>query len=144
MKNWIIVLLIFVIPLGVFIYLESNAGKTIAKETDNTLISAANTTNTMTKTNTKPRMLKFFSPMCSDCKKISKEMANIPSDYEDIVVFEEINVSDGSKTSNDAVKAYNVTVVPTLIFVSKNGEVIQKSEGFLTEKEIRTSLNNLK
>ena len=28
-----IVLLIFVVPLGVFIYLESNAGKTIAKET---------------------------------------------------------------------------------------------------------------
>lgn len=141
MKNWIIVLLIFVIPLGVFIYLESNAGKSIAKETTDTISTVA---NTMTKANAKPRMLKFFSPMCSDCKKISKEMANIPSDYEDIVVFEEINVSDGSKASNDAVKTYNVTVVPTLIFVSKNGEVIQKSEGFLTEKEIRTSLNNIK
>ncbi len=141
MKNWIIVLLIFVVPLGVFIYLESNAGKTIAKEATNTISTVA---NTMTKTNSKPRMLKFFSPMCSDCKKISKEMANIPSDYEDVVVFEEINVSDGSKASNEAVKTYNVTVVPTLIFVSKNGEVIQKSEGFLTEKEIRTSLNSLK
>ena len=68
----------------------------------------------------------------------------LPIYYEDAVTFEEINVSDGSKASSEAVKTYKVTVVPTLIFVSKDGKIIQKTEGALTEEEIRTSLNNIK
>ncbi len=140
-KNWIIVLLIFVIPLGIFAWLETSA-KTIAKE-------AAQNTNTVanhnyTKVNSKPKMLKFSSPMCSDCKKVSKELVGVLEDFKDAVVFEEINVSDGSKASNDAVTEYKVTVVPTLIFIDKDGKIVQKNEGFITEKEIRTSLNNIK
>lgn len=140
MKNWIIVLLIFVIPLGIFAWLESSAGKTVAKEAgfDTSL------NKMMTSTNGKAKILKFSSPMCSDCKKIAKEMTGLKEEYADTVIFEEINVSDGSKSSNDKVQEYNVTIVPTLIFVDKNGKIVQKTEGLLTEKEIRTSLNNIK
>lgn len=139
-KNWIVVLLIFVIPLGIFAWLETGA-KTVAKETvtQNTIAN-----HNYTQASGKPRMLKFSSPMCSDCKKVSKELIGVLEDFKDAVVFEEINVSDGSKASNDAVTEYKVTVVPTLIFIDKNGKIVQKNEGFITEREIRTSLNNIK
>ncbi len=137
MKNWIIVLLIFVIPLGVFAWLETNANKSVAKE-------AYEASYPVTQITTKPKMLKFSSPMCSDCKKISKTLVGIVPDYKDAVTFEEINVSDGSKESAAKVKDYKVTVVPTLIFLSKDGKIIQKTEGILSEEEIRTSLNNIK
>lgn len=137
MKNWIIVLLIFVIPLGVFAWLETGVAKTNAEETR---ISS----HKIVPTNGKGKLMKFSSPMCSDCKKVSKIMVNVVPDYKDAITFEEINVSDGSKASSEAVKEYKVTVVPTLIFVSKNGEIIQKTEGVLSEEEIRTSLNNIK
>lgn len=137
MKNWIIVLLVFVIPLGVFAWLETGANKTSAKE-------AQIANHTTVPTNGKAKLMKFSSPMCSDCKKVSKIMIDIIPDYENEITFEEINVSDGSKASSKAVKDYMVTVVPTLIFVSKDGKILQKTEGLLSEEEIRTSLNNIK
>ena len=137
MKNWIIVLLIFVIPLGVFAWLETGVAKTSAEE-------ARIASHTVVPTNGKAKLLKFSSPMCSDCKKVSKIMVNVVPDYKDAITFEEINVSDGSKESSEAVKTYKVTVVPTMIFVSKDGKIIQKTEGALTEEEIRTGLNNIK
>ena len=137
MKNWIIVLLIFVITLGVFAWLETGVAKTSSEE-------ASIASHTVVPTNGKAKLLKFSSPMCSDCKKVSKIMVNVVPDYKDAITFEEINVSDGSKESSEAVKTYKVTVVPTMIFVSKDGKIIQKTEGALTEEEIRTGLNNIK
>jgi len=137
MRNWIIVLLIFVVPLGIFAWLESTQAKAGMDG-----ISANG--DTLMATTGKPRMLKFSSPMCSDCKKVSNVLINVVPDYKDSVTFEEINVSDGSKASSEAVKAYKVTVVPTLIFVSRDGKIIQKTEGLLSEEEIRTGLNSIK
>lgn len=137
MRNWIIVLLIFVIPLGIFAWLETSYNKTNAEE-------VKTASHMVIPTNGKAKMMKFSSPMCSDCKKVSKIMVGVIPDYKDAVTFEEINVSDGSKASSEAVKTYKVTVVPTLIFVSKDGKIIQKTEGILSEEELRTSLNNIK
>ncbi len=148
MKNWIIVLLIFVVPLGVFAWLESGSNKSIAKEASKSLEKSVAThmpSNTSkTQMTGKPKMLKFSSPMCSDCKKVSTEMVSVIPDYKDAVTFEEINVTDGSKESAAKVRDYRVTVVPTLIFVSKDGRIIHKEEGFLTEREIRTHLDTIK
>ena len=49
-----------------------------------------------------------------------------------------------TKASAAMVKDYKVTVVPTLIFVSKDGQIIHREEGFLTESEIRTHLDHIK
>lgn len=138
MRNWIIVLLIFVIPLGVFAWLEASSRENTKAYANETKISHS------VEGTGKPRLLKFSSPMCSDCKKVSKEMINVIPDFKDSVTFEEINVSDGSDESAAKIETYKVTVVPTLVFISKDGKIIQKTEGFLTEKEIRTSLNNIK
>ena len=75
MKNWIIVLLVFAIPLGLYAYLESNSQSTVAKEE----VSMNNTQ--------KPRVIKFYSPMCSDCKKISNEMVGLVEDYKDALTL---------------------------------------------------------
>ena len=82
--------------------------------------------------------------MCSDCKKVQTELVGVIPDYKDAVTFEEINVTDGTKASAAMVKDYKVTVVPTLIFVSKDGQIIHREEGFLTESEIRTHLDHIK
>lgn len=151
MKNWIIVLLIFAVPIGVFAWLESGSNKTIAKEAVNSSASSVTAARgempvSPAKTNTlgKPRMLKFASPMCSDCKKVTTELVGVIPDYKDAVTFEEINVTDGSKESAALVKDYRVTVVPTLVFIGKDGKIVHKEEGFLTESEIRAHLDTIK
>ncbi len=147
MKNWIVVLLIFAVPIGIFAWLESGSNKSIAKETSaQETMAKGEMPTTPARTNSlgKPRMLKFASPMCSDCKKVSTELVGVIPDYKDAVTFEEINVTDGSKESAALVKDYKVTVVPTLVFIGKDGKIIHKQEGFLTESEIRTHLDTIK
>jgi len=144
MKNWIIVFLIFAVPIGVFAWLESNSNQSVAKETKPVNNKPVQTDAKQLQTNAKPRVLKFSSPMCSDCKKVQTELVGVIPDYKDAVTFEEINVTDGSKESAAAVKDYKVTVVPTLIFVSKDGKIVKRTEGFLTQSEIRTHLDNIK
>ncbi len=132
MKNWIIVLLVFAIPLGLYAYLESNSQSTVAKEE----VSMNNTQ--------KPRVIKFYSPMCSDCKKISNEMAGVVEDYKDAVTFEEINVSEQTDKNKALIKKYKITLVPTLVFESKDGKTFKKVEGFIEDDEIENNIVNIK
>ena len=132
MKNWIIVLLVFAIPLGLYAYLESNSQSTVAKEE----VSMNNTQ--------KPRVIKFYSPMCSDCKKISNEMVGVVEDYKDAVTFEEINVSEQTDKNKALIKKYKITLVPTLVFESKDGKTYKKVEGFIEDDEIENNIVNIK
>lgn len=132
MKNWIIVLLVFAIPLGLYAYLESNSQSTVAKEE----VSMNNTQ--------KPRVIKFYSPMCSDCKKISNEMVGVVEDYKDAVTFEEINVSEQTDKNKALIKKYKITLVPTLVFESKDGKMFKKVEGFIEDDEIENNIVNIK
>ena len=132
MKNWIIVLLVFAIPLGLYAYLESNSQSTVAKEE----VSMNNTQ--------KPRVIKFYSPMCSDCKKISNEIVGVVEDYKDAVTFEEINVSEQTDKNKALIKKYKITLVPTLVFESKDGKTFKKVEGFIEDDEIENNIVNIK
>lgn len=132
MKNWIIVLLVFAIPLGLYAYLESNSQSTVAKEE----VSMNNMQ--------KPRVIKFYSPMCSDCKKISNEMVGVVEDYKDAVTFEEINVSEQTDKNKALIKKYKITLVPTLVFESKDGKTFKKVEGFIEDDEIENNIVNIK
>ncbi len=131
MKNWIIVLLIFAIPLGLYAYLESNALDARAKEE-------------VSVQNGKAKVIKFYSPMCSDCKKVSKEMVGIVEDYKDAVTFEEINVSEQTDKNKALIKKYKITLVPTLIFETKDGKTFKKVEGFIEDDEIESNIVNIK
>ncbi len=132
MKNWIIVLLVFAIPLGLYAYLESNSQSTVAKEEVTTNLSG------------KPRVIKFYSPMCSDCKKVSEEMTGIVEDYKDAVTFEEINVSEQTDKNKALIKKYKITLVPTLVFESVDGKTVNKVEGFIENDEIENNIVNIK
>ena len=132
MKNWIIVLLVFLFFLGLYAYLESNSQSTVAKEE----VSMNNTQ--------KPRVIKFYSPMCSDCKKISNEMVGVVEDYKDAVTFEEINVSEQTDKNKALIKKYKITLVPTLVFESKDGKTFKKVEGFIEDDEIENNIVNIK
>lgn len=132
MKNWIIVLLVFAIPLGLYAYLESNSQSIVAKEEVTTNLSG------------KPRVIKFYSPMCSDCKKVSEEMTGIVEDYKDAVTFEEINVSEQTDKNKALIKKYKITLVPTLVFESVDGKTVNKVEGFIENDEIENNIVNIK
>lgn len=131
MKNWIIILLIFAVPLGLYAYLKCNV-----EPTEKTTIAYAS--------EAKPKVIKFYSPMCSDCKKIEKELFEVYPDYQDEIILEEINVQKSDKKTNQLIKKYKVTLVPTLIFETAQGQIIKKQEGYMPSKEIEENIKVIK
>lgn len=138
MKNWIVVLLIFVLPLGLYAYLDAKAQNAImckAKSAAEAPIS-------------KVKIVKFSSPMCSECKEASEEITKAMKNYKNEVLVEEINVVENVGKDSDynksMIKKYKVTLVPTLVFLDKNGNVIKRYEGAMKSDEIVEIIDGIK
>ncbi|MCD8024562.1 MAG: thioredoxin family protein [Candidatus Gastranaerophilales bacterium] len=132
MKNNVIILLIFIVPVAVFALLQFIAGN-----------YAANA-NSFDNTPNMAKLIKFYSPMCSECKEVSTNVKNALKSYEDLIIFEEIDVSDKKPKNQDMIEAYKITVVPTVIFIDKTGKIENKTEGVIDENEIKLHLENIK
>ncbi|MDO5436712.1 MAG: thioredoxin family protein [bacterium] len=132
MRNKIIILLVFLVPLAVFAFLQHT-----------TKDYAANAT-VQSQASSKGKLLKFFSPMCSECKKVGANVSSVMKDYGDYIIYEEIDVSNKDQKTQNLIEAYKVTVVPTVIFIDKDGKTVNKSEGMIEEIEIRNNLDTIK
>jgi len=131
MKNWIVVLLIFVLPLGLYAYLDAKAQNDMMCKVEGQKQSAKTP---------KAKVIKFSSPMCSECKEVAVEMDKAMKNYKGSVVVEEINVVEnvgkGVEYNKSQIKKYKVSLVPTLIFVDRSGNVIHRQEGTMSSDEI--------
>lgn len=133
MKNWIVILLIFALPLSLYGFLQSDFGQNvIAKEK-----MSLNTLEIITS----PTLYKFSSPMCGECVKAGKIIEEIKGNYPDVEIKEiTVTGSEGSKREvKKLLKQYNVTVVPTLIFLDEEANVIKRLEVDMTGNEIKES-----
>lgn len=130
MKNWIVTLLVFILPVIGYFGLKNS------QEARNSMVAQAIE---------KPTVMKFESPMCSDCQKLKKEMEPIKPAYSNVVNFIDINATALDKKTQEVVEMYGVTVVPTIIFLDSNKNKTGKIEGFTTkdiiEKHIKELLN---
>jgi thioredoxin 1 len=138
MRNWIIVLLIFVLPLGMYAYLDAKAqSDKMCKIEGNELVKTP-----------KAKILKFYSTMCSECKEQTVELNKAMENYKDSVIVEEINVVENVGKSIEynklAIKKFKVTLVPTTVFVDKTGKVVKRQEGVIKSDEIKEILDGIK
>ena len=132
MRNKVIILMILVIPMAVFAFLQ-------ATTKDNAAVATVSGENIG-----KGRIIKFYSPMCSECKTVGENISNVIKDYNDIISYEEINVSNKDRKTKNMIQEYKVTVVPTVIFIGKDGKITHKNEGGIEEIEIRSKLDEIK
>lgn len=128
-KNVIVIALIFLVPLVAF-WVLNNSNTSDAK-------SNVDVTN-------QPQVMKFTSTMCLDCQKMNKIFKEVFPKYEGKIVLTEIMVQDGKAFTNEQVKKYNVTLVPTMIFLDSNGKQIKRIEGAIEKEELDNYLKGLK
>ena len=138
MKNWIIVLLIFILPISTYAYLDAKAqSDMVCRVVGNEKIK-----------NPKAKIVKFSSPMCSDCKEMEIELTKAIENYKDSVLIEEINVvenvGEGVKYNKAAIKKYDVSLVPTIVFLDKEGKTIKKNVGLMKSEDIIEVLDGIK
>ena len=136
MKNWIIVLLIFVMPLSLYAYLDNKAQAKACKVTGGAISTAG------------AKVIKFSSPMCSECQEVAVEIKKSMKDFEGSILVEEYNVLDnyekGKNSTKEMIKKYDISLVPTLVFVNKDGKIIKKQEGMIKSNEIVKILDGMK
>ena len=125
-KNIIIIALIFIIPMIAYAILsESNtvsAAKTVAGQ---------------------PQVIKFSSKLCLDCKKIKTCFEELVPKYNNNITFIEYDVQQNTPEINDAIDKYGISLVPTVIYVDKNGKEVRRTEGFVEKNTLETYFNEL-
>lgn len=135
-KNIIIIALVLLVPLLAFWFL-SNTNSINAKT--NTEIPPVENIAVG-----KPQVLKFTSTMCLDCQTMNKLFKEVFPNYQDKIVLTEISVQDGRDFTNDQIKKYNITLVPTMIFLDSNNKQVRRVEGAIEKEVLENYLKELK
>ena len=126
MKNITIILLILIIPIAAFLFLDKNKATSDIALADN-----------------RPSFILFTSTMCLDCQKVKQELAQIEDNYSDKINIVKINALEKKSNTKQMIKKYNITLVPTLIFIDKNDKTIYRTEGYMSKEEMKEQLENL-
>lgn len=117
-RNIAIILLIFLVPLGVYWGLTRDKSLT-------TLPGIASSG---------PEIIKFSSPMCYECQELEKIFEEVYPEYSNKVSLKKVDVTQKNSETKNLIKEYQVKLVPTCIFKDANGNVIRKTEGSIQPK----------
>jgi len=128
-SNIAALLIIFVLPLALYFFLRTP--------------SESNSTTAFADKNM-PTVIKFYSTMCYECKRLEAEMAPLVREYSGQIAFEPININTKSQRVTSLMQKYRVNVVPTLIFIDKRGNFVRRTEGYMTKNQLRSYLEDLR
>lgn len=88
-------------------------------------------------------VIKFYSPMCSECQELEKVFEDVYPKYSDKISIREINVSKQNKNCKSLIKEYKVTLVPTTVFKNHDGKITRRIEGTIQPKILENYLKEL-
>lgn len=128
-KNIIIILLVLILPIFAYMILNS---------------TNSNTSMSVDAKTTKPQIIKFTSAMCLDCQTMNKIMKEIYPQYKDKITLTEIQVQDNKPSTQEWIKKYNVTLVPTIILKDSQGQQVRRIEGAVDKDVFEGYLKGLK
>ncbi len=135
-KNIIIIALVLIVPLVAFWFLSKTNSinaktNTEVQQVENVAVG-------------KPQILKFTSTMCLDCQTMNKLFKEVFPNYQDKIILTEISVQDGRDFTNEQIKKYNITLVPTMIFLDSNNKQVRRVEGAIEKEVLENYLKELK
>lgn len=112
-KNVLVILLIFLVPLGIYWSATRDKGVTVLP----------------TVAFSGPEIIKFSSPMCYECQELEKIFDEVYPGYANKISLRKIDVTQNDKDTKQLIKDFDVKLVPTCIFKNDEGNVIRKTEG---------------
>jgi len=125
-KNVAIILLVLILPVVAYFLLDKT--------------QAVSTSNIDTN---KPTVIKFTSDMCSECQKLDEIFPTVFPKYSKKINLVKVQVQKRTKENQDLINKYNVTLVPTMVFLKGNGKVLLRTEGSMPAQELEKHLKDL-
>lgn len=126
-KNILIILMIFFVPLIVYYALTKD--KTI---TSPTVVAADNA-----------QIIKFSSSMCYECQQLEKVFNEVFPQYTNKIVLKKIDVTQKDNYTKSMISKYKVNLVPTTVFLDKEGNVVKRIEGTMEPQILESHLKEL-
>jgi len=93
----------------------------------------------LAKSGRKPVIADFGLGLCQQCRTQAATLNEIHEAYGDKVIIRTVNVGK----EGDLAKRYEVELIPTLVFIDPQGNVVLKKVGPLGYEEIRTQLSRM-
>lgn len=127
-KNLLIIGTIFILPLVGYFMLSN---KTNAEQK----ISTVNVDT--------PVIIKFSAPMCRDCKVLGENLNKVYPNYEKKIIIQNISVDKNDEATQNMIKKYHVTLVPTLVYIDSDGKILKRTVGSLTSEQLENNMKAL-
>jgi thioredoxin 1 len=89
----------------------------------------------------KPKVFEFYADWCEPCKMLKPVIAKMREEYGDQVEIASINVDD--KNNAEMLEQYDVSPIPTVIFMNPDGQVVGYSIGFAGERTVQKEMQKL-
>lgn len=119
LTNNTIIIILLICVLGVVVFKIYNVKKTSIRNTD---IEGKNI----------PMMIDLGSDTCIPCKQMIPVLDEVKSIYKGKAVIKFININDDSSQADK----YGIRVIPTQVFLDKDGKEVYRHEGFFPKKDI--------
>lgn len=84
----------------------------------------------------KPVLIDFWSVGCPPCKRLAPVIDELAAENEGKTVIGKVNVSE----HHDLASEYGITVVPTILLF-KNGEVVERLQGYQDKSKLQSLLD---
>jgi len=86
----------------------------------------------------KPVVVDFWAKWCMPCKKIEPIIESLSEEFKDQIKFFRLDVDENPSVAAE----YSVRGIPTL-FLSKNGEIVDRVIGVISKKELLKKIRKL-
>lgn len=148
MKNWLIILFVFAVPLGLYGFLSHRVEAGMTQFTNPEQIQQTVEANKekIVQGAALPKLYYFHSPLCGECKKQDKELAGLKNEFEGKIFFIELLVTgaEGDKQEiKNLIKKYKVNVTPTIVVTKADGDMIKKYDSLVKHGELEKLLKNV-
>lgn len=111
--------------------------------TDTPMIAMANGIRGMDRggAGAKPKVLEFSAAWCEPCSKLKPIMEKARTDYLDKVEFIKYDIDDPK--AEKVVEDYEVSPIPTLIFLNDSNQVVTYSIGYSGENGLKAGMKKI-